>query len=70
MTVVTAIGVFYPQFDTQFFKWHNDEYRPLPSENDVRKMLGATKLDAGLCSTLHYTDMKKNRNRSDKAEIS
>jgi hypothetical protein len=47
--LVTAIGVFFASSLVHMvFKWHNAEYRLLPNEDDVRKVLGAAKLDAGL----------------------
>ena len=58
--LVAAIGVFVASsLIHMVFKWHNSEYRPLPNEEDVRKILGAAKLDAGLYSTPHCTDMKE-----------
>nr|WP_315469727.1 hypothetical protein [uncultured Undibacterium sp.] len=58
--LVTAIGVFVASsLIHMVFKWHNSEYRPLPNEDDVRKVLNSAKLEAGLYSTPHCTDMKE-----------
>lgn len=58
--LVTAIGVFVASSVIHMvFKWHNSEYRPLPNEDEVRKVLNSVPLEAGLYSTPHCTDMKQ-----------
>jgi hypothetical protein len=58
--LVTAIGVFFASsLIHMVFKWHNSEYRALPNEDEVRNALGSVKLNPGLYSTPHCTDMKE-----------
>jgi hypothetical protein len=57
--LVSAIGVFFASsLIHMVFKWHNSEYRALPNEDEVRKVIGSANLSAGLYSTPHCTDMK------------
>lgn len=58
--LLTAIGVFFASsLIHMVFKWHNSEYRALPNEDEVRNALGSVKLNPGLYSTPHCTDMKE-----------
>jgi hypothetical protein len=58
--LVSAIGVFLASsLIHMVFKWHNSEYKALPNEDAVRSVLNAAKLEAGLYSTPHCTDMKE-----------
>lgn len=58
--IATAIAIFIASsLIHMVFKWHNAEYRPLPNEDEVRKVLGDAKLDPGLYVTPHCPDMKE-----------
>ena len=58
--VTTAIAVFIASsLIHMVFKWHNSEYRPLPNEDDVRKVIGSANLEPGLYATPHCPDMKE-----------
>ncbi len=57
--IAAAIAVFIASsLIHMVFKWHNSEYRPLPNEDEVRRVLGSAGLTAGLYVTPHCTDMK------------
>lgn len=58
--VVAAIGVFAASsLIHMVFKWHNSEYRGLPNEDEVRRVLGHADLTPGMYVTPHCTDMKE-----------
>ena len=57
--LVAAIAVFFASsLIHMVFKWHNSEYRPLPNEDEVRRILGSANLSPGLYATPHCNDMK------------
>jgi len=57
--LLTAIGVFFASsLIHMVFKWHNSDYRALANEDEVRNALGSVKLNPGVYSTPHCTDMK------------
>lgn len=57
--IAAAIAVFIASsLIHMVFKWHNSEYRPLPNEDEVRRVLGSANLTPGLYTTPHCTDMK------------
>ncbi|MFZ6845247.1 hypothetical protein [Undibacterium sp. RuTC16W] len=58
--LAAAIAVFVASsFIHMVFKWHNSEYRALPNDDEVRRVLGSAKLSAGLYVTPHCPDMKE-----------
>lgn len=58
--LVAAIAVFVASSMIHMvFKWHNSEYRPLPNEDEVRRVLGSVKATPGLYVTPHCPDMKE-----------
>ncbi len=63
--IVAAIAVFIASsLIHMVFKWHNSEYRPLPNEDEVRRVLSSANLAAGLYATPHCTDMKEMQSES------
>jgi hypothetical protein len=57
--IAAAIAVFIASsLIHMVFKWHNSEYRPLPNEDEVRRVLGSANLTPGLYTTPHCTEMK------------
>lgn len=58
--LVAAIAVFAASSVIHMvFKWHNVEYRALPNEDEVRRVLGNADLTPGLYVTPQCTDMKE-----------
>ena len=57
--IAAAIAVFIASsLIHMVFKWHNSEYRPLPNEDEVRRVLGSANLTAGVYATPQCADMK------------
>jgi hypothetical protein len=58
--IATAAAIFIASsLIHMVFKWHNAEYRALPNEDEVRKVINSANLTPGLYATPHCTDMKE-----------
>jgi hypothetical protein len=58
--IAAAVAVFIASsLIHMVFKWHNSEYRPLPNEDEVRRVLGSANLTPGMYVTPHCPEMKE-----------